>query len=502
MKVFLFFFLIGVNVLAFTNAEIEIPQPADLDLVEGSHVLEAVEAAQKAVRNSPNVAEAWGKLGHVYLIHGWDTLAEPCYRRASMLAPDVFQWHYFLGRVTIHRNPEDAVDIFTRALHLDATYAPAHLYLASALRTLRRFDDTQHHLERAKNLLPDNPFSDLWLGEIALAKQQIEHAEAYLHRALNLNPNQSEAHALLAQVYFALKDPVFAKQHAQAARQPSQYTELADPLWWFEPLISSSPEDAEAWLEYGIAFIRIKRYNEAVGALERTQTLLQSKAWENQGKEGTDVTYLRGQVHYYLAQIHHQQGQITEAIQGYQQAIQIQETHDNGGTNATVSPQKSQPNRSAHLRFFANVHANLAVIYEETGQLEKAIEQHQKALAFIPTDPVLQRNLAAVYWTQENYAAAEHHYKSIIAHDTTDVQALYRLGFISLVKTDYVEAVVLFERVRELDTEYIEAYRGLGAAHTELGNYSEAITAFEMLLELDPWDPYAQEMLRRLRGVR
>ena len=63
---------------------------------------------------------------------------------------------------------------------------PPHLYLASALRNLRRFDEAEYHLERAKHLQPDNPFSDLWLGEIALAQQQIEDAKTASYFALGL----------------------------------------------------------------------------------------------------------------------------------------------------------------------------------------------------------------------------------------------------------------------------------------------------------------------------
>ena len=44
-----------------------IPQPADLGLVEEKLLLKAIEAAQEKVRRSPDDAEVWGQLGHVYL---------------------------------------------------------------------------------------------------------------------------------------------------------------------------------------------------------------------------------------------------------------------------------------------------------------------------------------------------------------------------------------------------------------------------------------------------
>ena len=178
----LLFFLILISTGAFAEGEIDIPQPADLDLVEEKLLLEAIRTAQDAVRNSPDDAETWGYLGHVYLSHGWEVPAIPCYREASSLAPHAFKWLYFLGRLTKQRHPETAVRHLTRALTLDATYAPAHLYLASALRILGRFDEAQQHLVRAKRLQPDNPFSELWLGEIALARQNVELARTHLEQ--------------------------------------------------------------------------------------------------------------------------------------------------------------------------------------------------------------------------------------------------------------------------------------------------------------------------------
>ena len=101
-----------------------IPEPADLNLVEEKHLLKAVEGAQEAVRNAPDDAEAWGELGHVYLSHRWEVPAIACYRRANTLAPDVFRWLYFLGRLTTRREPEVAVKYLNRALALNDAYAP------------------------------------------------------------------------------------------------------------------------------------------------------------------------------------------------------------------------------------------------------------------------------------------------------------------------------------------------------------------------------------------
>jgi len=394
----LFVLLNGIICLGFAGEEIGIPQPADLGLVAEPLLLEAIETAQKAVRDAPNDAETWGKLGHIYLVHGWEMTAMPCYRRASSLSPDEFRWHYFFGRMAVQREPQKAVDVFSRAIALDSAYAPAHLYLASALRILGRLDEARYHLKRAKRLQPENPFSELWLGEIALARREVKLARTHLQRALRLNPGQSEAHALMAQVAVALGDTQVAKLHAEAARQPSSYTNLADPLWWevlqagvtaplyaergrryisegnfaravaeLEPLISHAQKDVEVWFDYGIALLHTERYSEALAALESTRVLLRSDEEVLQQKKPDEITYLTAQIYYYIGQIYYETGRTDAAIHTCQEAIQLCRSlfGESGGSDGTYD--------SRHFTFFANAYSNLAMVYEDTGQLEQAM---------------------------------------------------------------------------------------------------------------------------------
>ena len=527
MKQFLYLLLILTSRFVFADSKIDIPQPADLNLVEETQLLEAVRTAQTGVRNSPDDAEAWGYLGHVYLSHGWEVAAIPCYRRASSLAPEEFKWLYFLGRLTKQHRPEAAVTHLTRALTLDANYAPAHLYLASALRILGKFDTAQQHLVRAKRLQPDNPFSELWLGEIALAKQNVKLARTHLEEALRLNPRQSEAHALMAQVAITLGDKQAAKQHARAARHPSQYGELADPLWWdvlqagvtaalyaergrrymsegdyanavseFEPLISNDQKDVDLWLDYGIVLLHTGEYSQALAALERGQTLLRSDKNVQKQKKPDEIAYLKAQVYYYIAQIYYETGHPDAAIYAGQKAVQLlHNLIDKSQVPDGISD-------SRHFTFLANVYANLALVYEGAGQLEQAITQYQNALGLLPTKPSLNRDIAGIYWKQRRYAEAEPHYTAVIADDAIDVQAIYRLGLIFLTKGDYKDAIAQFEQVIALDTGHVGAYEALGIAYQKRGANSKAIEAFEKALQLEPNNKNVLKILKQLHEVK
>ena len=500
-----------------------IPQPADLDLVEEKLLLEAIEEAQAKVRASPDDADVWGQLGHVYLSHGWEIPAIPCYRQASILAPDEFGWLYFLGRLTKQRQPEDAVKHLTRALALRPGYAPAHLYLASALRILGRLDEARHHLERAKHFQPDNPFSELWLGEIALAKQQMKLARTHLENALRLNPRQSEAHALMAQIAIVLGDKQAAKQHAQPARLPSEYNELVDPLWWdvlqagvtaplyaergrrymsegnyaravaeFEPLISDTQKDIKVWFDYAVSLLYTAQHHEALAVLERLLSLLDKDIEVQKERSIDEITYLKAQAYNYIGQIYYEIGQTAAAIRACRMVLQFKK-------NKTDSKSHGQLNPSDYDTFFSNVHANLATVYENTGQLGEAIQHYQKALELVPSKLSVHRDLAGAYWKKQRYAAAEPHYKQVITHDATDAQAVYRLGLIALMKEDYLEAVSLFKKVISIEARHVRAYGALGVAYQELGNIPEAIGAFERVLELEPRNKVALDKLRELR---
>ena len=525
-RLILFLFLILIHIRVVGDGDIDIPQPADLDLVEETLLLKAIEKAQEAVRTSPDDADVWGQLGHVYLSHGWEIPAIPCYRQASVLAPDEFRWLYFLGRLTKQRHPEDAVKHLTRALTLRPGYAPAHLYLAAALRILGRFDEAQRHLERAKHFQPDNPFSELWLGEIALAKRQMKLARKYLEKALHLNPGQSEAHALMAQVAIASGDTQAAKQHAQAARRPSQYGELADPLWWdvlkagvtatlyaergrrymsegnyasavteFEPLISDEQKDIKVWFDYGVSLLYTARHNEALAVLERILSLLDKDIEIQKERSIDEIAYLKAQAYNYIGQIYYEIGQTAAAIRACRMALQFKK-------NSTDSKSHGQLPPSDYDTFFSNVHANLAGVYENTGQLEEAIRHYQEALKIAPSQLSVHRDLAGAYWKKRRYAAAEPHYKQVITHDATDVQVIYRLGLISLTKEDYPEAISLFKKVIAIEATHVRAYGALGVAYQELGNIPEAIGTFERVLELEPRNKAALDKLRELHELK
>ena len=276
-----------------------IPQPNASELISEPRLLHTVKIAQKAVVKDPKSAITWGKLGHVYYIHGWRVEAAQCYRHAVELEPDEFSWFYYLGRSLDEIKPDEAADALAKSIALNPEYPPAHMAYARVLMALREFEQARQHFERAAELDPQEPLAELGLGELALKAKQLETARDHLQKALTLEPQQKEAHSALSQVYMALGDKEVASRHARLAQKFVKGKLLNDPLlgklqgygatasWFairgglllrsgdfkraaaqFKVAASGAPKNSTIWLDYGAALLGLKRYQEALEALE------------------------------------------------------------------------------------------------------------------------------------------------------------------------------------------------------------------------------------------
>ena len=479
-----------------------VPQPSDMAHVEEQRLLAAVKAAQKRLIEAPKAATAWGELGNIYFVHGWEAAAAQCYRSAIESAPTEFRWLYCLGLTTYKTDPQAAAQTLAEAIKLDPHYAPAHIYRAAALRSLGHLKQAKVHLETANELDPRNPYASLWLGELALAGQQFEAAQNHLQHALKLNPEQSEAHAALAQVARVLGETDAATEHAHASRKRTHYTEMRDPLWWdvlklgvtaqryaergnrylqqgnfkravneLEVAVSGLNKDPHLWLNYGIALLLNTQYREAAAVLENTLRVIRDT--ENIPRNPTEITDLKVQSHYNLGLAYYHHGKTEKAIAAYQTAIHL------------------EPN-------FADAYGGLGVIYWRTGDLDAAIRHCQKAIKIAPKNIEFHQNLTQIYWQKEIYDRAAIGYRIILELNPLDENALHRLGIILLSRQEYDEAVSCFQKVLQINPDNALTHGALGTAYYKLGEAGPAIHEFQEVLRLDPQNPNARKMLERL----
>lgn len=276
----------------------EIPRP---DVSEAEpRVARAVAEARANVESEPESPIAWGRLGHVLLVHGWDAEAARAYRRAAELDPEGGRWWYYVGRSLEEVDPAAAEVALARSIELEPGYPAAYEAHARLLRQQGRPEEAARRLESLAERAPESPVPHLALGEIALAAGRDEEAREHLERAIEIAPGYSEAHRALSRALLSLGERAEAERHAALGERPTRYSPIPDPLWARVRLSGSTRRDfAErgrlllARGEYaaaaeqiavavsdsertpllrrnlGLALIGAKRYGEAVPVLER-----------------------------------------------------------------------------------------------------------------------------------------------------------------------------------------------------------------------------------------
>ena len=144
----------------------------------------AREAAQRALRLEPNLAEGHVALGWVSLWHDWNwSVADSSYRRALALAPgnaDVV--HAVAGAFASLGKLDEAIELDRRAAELDPLSVSAlrnwgaHAYQAGRLK------EAEGALQKALELGPQNGFLPYGMGLVRLAEGRAEEARAQFEK--------------------------------------------------------------------------------------------------------------------------------------------------------------------------------------------------------------------------------------------------------------------------------------------------------------------------------
>jgi adenylate cyclase len=155
----------------------------------------AKDAAKKALDLDPNLAEAHASLGLAYLQFKADPVkAESEFKEAIRLNPSYAaarQW--YSGALHTQMRFEEALEHAQKAIDLDPMAHVMHLNAASVLSDMGRHEEARDAYARAVELEPDYEGSHGDLAQADMALWNWCGAEETLSRALERNPNNTEA---------------------------------------------------------------------------------------------------------------------------------------------------------------------------------------------------------------------------------------------------------------------------------------------------------------------
>ena len=130
--------------------------------------------------------------------------------------------------------------------------------------------------------------------------------------------------------------------------------------------------------------------------------------------------------------------------------------------------------RSAKRKYTANIHDNLALVYRELRQYQKAIDHANLALALNPSRPDPLVTLGIVYAKTDQHAKAYEYFllawsKGI---ENVDLYNNWAVSSFQLDRTD--EAIELLHKALKIDPDHPESHYNLGIAYSSKGMLEEA----------------------------
>ena len=285
--------------------------------------------------------------------------------------------------LVLARRPADAEQVLMAAIEAIPDAGGAHYQLALLFQSRGRNGDAIRELERAAAFPPVVGQDHLYdtLGVLYTSDANLDGALSAYRRRVLANPNNSDAHRKLAQIYLELGrheeasaeftaalllDPTNAEACAGRAQIRLRLGQYADAEKWARAALMLNPTHAAAQYTLGASLMRLGRADEGNAALEEFRRL-QAAAQAAANLEW-DLKLIRQS-----AQARLDDGNFAEAAALLEQAV------------------SRQPNLAAN-------HFNLGLALERAGRYEAAIDAYRRAVA-LDADPgaVVHGRLAAVY---------------------------------------------------------------------------------------------------------
>lgn len=166
----------------------------------------------------PSVRERWNDYGIGLLLQGDIRNAESTFLKVTRMEPGHADGWVNVGRARVQEgNMSGAEEVLRKALAVDPELAKTHFFLATALKSLGRYDEALTHLRIASAKYPRDRVVLNQLGRVLFLKRQFRGAIAEFDKVLAIDPEDLQAHYNLMLSYQGLGD------NAQAARERTLY---------------------------------------------------------------------------------------------------------------------------------------------------------------------------------------------------------------------------------------------------------------------------------------
>lgn len=226
-------------------------------------------------------------------------------------------------------------------------------------------------------------------------------------------------------------------------------------------------EQAEIFLNKGIALIQVKQYNSAA------KELLEAEKYNPDDPR----------IYYFLGMAFHRKGMKDKAIEHFKKAISLKED-------------------------YSEAHNYLGTLYSDMALWDRAIEEFDKALdnPIYDTPSKALYNAGWAYYAKKDYKTALIKYQDALRIEPMTYlrpQIEKNIGLIFYDKNNIYEAIEHFEKSTKLNPSLYDAQFMLGECYLKINNPEKARLAFDSVIQLSPQSsPFSQQAKNYLQSIK
>lgn len=420
---------------------------------------------------------------------------------------------------------------FLNALKVDKNFADAHYELAKTYLKMGNAMPAYQQLAQTVDLAPGNLPARIDLGNIFLAGNAPDKAEAQAKAVLAANPNYADAYALLAGVANARGNPKASMEDIQHAIQldpnkatyhtakallvaaaPGNEVQAQDELAKassldpknatphmllaamlerkgdtagaekeYQTALSISPKDLQIQERTGLAGL----YYRAGNKEKAEQTLLQNV---DQNPDNKDAIRVLQDYYVRTGQLDRAESTLASLSAKYPKSVPIKLTY---AKLLTDKKDFSKANELASELTKTNandpeVQVLNAVLLMNTGKVNDAFTMLQKATKEAPNNYQTQLLLARVAQSKGDVPTAQTAYQAALKLQPNSTDALTGLAMIAYANQDTSSLTDLAEKMIRLHPNMPQGYMWRGSTEATQKDYERAEADFQTALKNDP----------------
>jgi type IV pilus assembly protein PilF len=225
-------------------------------------------------------------------------------------------------------------------------------------------------------------------------------------------------------------------------------------------------EQAEIFLNKGMAFIEIRQFNNAA------KELLEAEKYSPSDHR----------IHYFLGIAYHGKGMRDKAVAEFKEAISLQEN-------------------------YSDAHNYLGTLYSDMELWDQAIEEFDRALAnpVYDTPAKALYNAGWAYYAKKDYKTALIKYSEALIREPLTYlrpQIEKNIGLVYFDQNNTQEAIVHFRKSVELNSLFYDTHFLLGECYLRVKDTENARKAFQTVIKLSPQSSLGQQAKNHLQSLK